>query len=85
MSDKVKIIIEIPKYYLEHPQDYTCLAECVRRGTILPKGHGRLGDLDFLAKMYQCNECDQHDDSCPYYDETEETWDFEKCYEEGEE
>lgn len=37
MSDKVKLIIEIPKYYLEHPQDYTCLAECVRRGTHLSK------------------------------------------------
>ena len=36
MSDKVKLIIEIPKYYLEHPQDYTCLAECVRRGTPIP-------------------------------------------------
>lgn len=35
MSEKVKLIIEIPKYYLEHPQDYTCLAECVRRGTPL--------------------------------------------------
>lgn len=32
MSDTVKLIIEIPKYYLGHPQDYTCLAECVRRG-----------------------------------------------------
>lgn len=35
MTDKVKLIIEIPKYYLECPQNYTCLAECVRRGTPL--------------------------------------------------
>lgn len=35
MSEKVKLVIEIPKYYVKHPQDYTCLAECVRRGTPL--------------------------------------------------
>lgn len=50
MSDKVKLIIEIPEYYLEHPQDYTCLAESVRRGTVLPKGHGRLIDADAICK-----------------------------------
>ena len=37
MAEKVKLVIEIPKYYLTHPQDYTCLAECVRRGAPLPK------------------------------------------------
>lgn len=45
----VEIVIKMPKYYLTHPQDYTCLAECVRRGTPLPKGHGRIGDLDALS------------------------------------
>lgn len=48
MAEKVEVVITIPKYYLEHPQDYACLAECVRRGVPLPKGHGRLGDLDAL-------------------------------------
>lgn len=46
MAEKVEVVIKIPKYYLTHPQDYSCLAECVRRGIILPKGHGRLIDID---------------------------------------
>lgn len=44
MAEKVELVIKIPKYYLTHPQDYSCLAECVRRGALLPKGHGRLFD-----------------------------------------
>ena len=44
MAEHVEVVIKIPKYYLTHPQDYTCLAECVRRGTILPEHHGRLID-----------------------------------------
>lgn len=50
MSEHVEVVIKIPKYYLTHPQDYTCLAECVRRGVLLPKGHGRLIDADRLLK-----------------------------------
>lgn len=46
MAEKVEVVIKIPKYYLTHPQDYTCLAECVRRGVILPQGHGRIADID---------------------------------------
>ena len=53
MSDKVKLIIEIPKYYLENPQDYACLAECVRRGVLLPKGYGRLIDESKITKCEQ--------------------------------
>lgn len=48
MAEKVEVVIKIPKYYLTHPQDYSCLAECVRRGVPLPKGHGRLIDADCL-------------------------------------
>lgn len=48
--EKVEIVIKIPKYYLTHPQDYTCLAECVRRGVPLPKGHGRLIDADEVTR-----------------------------------
>lgn len=44
MAEKVEVVIKIPKYYLTHPQDYSCLAECVRRGVPLPKGHGKLID-----------------------------------------
>lgn len=50
MAEKVEVVIKIPKYYLTHPQDYSCLAECVRRGTPLPKRHGRLIDADELKK-----------------------------------
>lgn len=45
IAEKVEVVIEIPTYYLAHPQDYSCLAECVRRGVQLPKGHGRLIDI----------------------------------------
>ena len=48
MTEQVEVVIKIPKYYLTHPQDYSCLAEYVRRGTPLPKGHGRLIDADAL-------------------------------------
>ena len=49
MAEKVEVVIKIPKYYLTHPQDYTCLAECVRRGIALPKGHKRLIEDNFEA------------------------------------
>ena len=52
MAEKVELVIKIPKYYLTHPQDYSCLAECVRRGVLLPKGHGRLIDADVLMRLY---------------------------------
>lgn len=48
MAEHVEVVINIPKYYLTHPQDYTCLAECVRRGTILPEHHGDLIDVNVL-------------------------------------
>lgn len=62
--EKVEVVIKIPKYYLTHPQDYSCLAECVRRGTPLPKGHGwipvseRLPEVDgeYLATIYDMDE-----------------------------
>lgn len=50
MAEKVELVIKIPKYYLTHPQDYTCLAECVRRGVQLPKGHDDLIDRSEVIK-----------------------------------
>ena len=50
MAEHIELVINIPKYYLTHPQDYSCLAECVRRGIPLPKGHGRLKDADAICK-----------------------------------
>ena len=53
MAELVEVVIKIPKYYLTHPQDYSCLAECVKRGTPLSKGHGRLIDMDELLKQIE--------------------------------
>lgn len=51
MAEKIEVVIKIPKYYLTHPQDYTCLAECVRRGVLLPRGHGDIVDISELMDM----------------------------------
>lgn len=57
MAEHVEVVIKIPKYYLTHPQDYSCLAECVRRGVLLPKGHGRIMDVDkVINKMEEREE-----------------------------
>lgn len=29
-----------------------------------------------------CGECDEHNENCPYYDEEQESWDYELCYKE---
>ena len=57
MTEKVEVVIKIPEYYLTHPQDYTCLAECVRRGVSLPKGHGNLIDINEITafRELECN------------------------------
>ena len=54
MAEKIEVVIKIPEYYLTHPQDYSCLAECVRRGVSLPKGHGDLIDRQELLKSTLC-------------------------------
>lgn len=70
MAEKVEVVIKIPKHYLTHPQDYSCLAECVRRGTPLPKGHGELISKEQaieLVEFYQLNP--QHFDFVNLIDE----------------
>lgn len=62
MAEKVEVVIKIPKYYLTHPQDYSCLAECVRRGVQLPKGHGRIMDVDKVIKKMEEREEQLKDD-----------------------
>lgn len=62
MAEHVEVVIKIPKYYLTHPQDYSCLAECVRRGTPLPKGHGRIMDVDKIIKKMEEREEQLKDD-----------------------
>ena len=54
----MQIIINIPtEHYNEIVyEDIEKLRECVRNGVPIPKGHGRLGDLDRLqAKIF--NAC----------------------------
>ena len=35
-----------------------------------------------FARMDYCHEdCDQHNEQCPWYDSEEEYWDFEQCFE----
>ena len=62
MAEHVEVVINIPKYYLTHPQDYTCLAECVRRGTVLPRHHGRIMDVDKVIKKMEEREEQLKDD-----------------------
>lgn len=57
MSEQVEVVIKIPKYYLTHPQDYSCLAECVRRGVPLPKGHGDLKDIGKCDRKLFYQQC----------------------------
>jgi len=51
----MQIVIDIPdqkyKWIVDNPQTYTNdLCKAIANGTPLPKGHGRLGDLDALEK-----------------------------------
>lgn len=56
----MQIVIEIPAEIYSHTQEYevggfnqendTKLFMAIKNGTPLPKGHGRLGDLDALEK-----------------------------------
>ena len=35
----------------------------------------------FLYKRDYCyKDCDGHNEKCPYYDEDEESWDFDQCF-----
>lgn len=47
----MEIVIDIPdqkyKWIIENPQTYTDeLHDAIRNGTPLPKGHGRIADID---------------------------------------
>lgn len=43
----IKIPVETYEYWKEHSYEYV-LAEAIKNGTVLPKGHGRLIDVDDL-------------------------------------
>ena len=67
MSDTVKVVIEIPEEkYAEIKRGinhFSLMAYAIRKGTPLPKGHGRLGDLDALEKL-----CTEHNIANSAYD-----------------
>ena len=72
MAEQVEVVIKIPvetyEYWKNHSHEYV-LAEAIKNGTPLPKGHGRLIDAD---KLHYCeckgnfSECDTclDDDLC---------------------
>lgn len=52
MAD-VEVIIKIPEvlyWAIKQNISTDSVYDAVKNGTLLPKGHGRIGDLDFLAK-----------------------------------
>lgn len=53
----MEIVIKIPESILEtikqhnvYPYDVDVICRAILSGTPLPKGHGRIGDLDILVK-----------------------------------
>jgi hypothetical protein len=32
------------------------------------------------AMRSACEDCSEHNESCPYYDAEEESWDYEECF-----
>lgn len=35
-----------------------------------------------FARRDWCEECDEHNENCPYYNAEQESWDYELCYKE---
>jgi len=51
--EDIELVIKVPKEYykaITEIPDYQCTADMliIKNGTPLPKGHGRIGDLDAL-------------------------------------
>lgn len=51
----IKISEETYEYWKNHSYEYV-LAEAIKNGTPLPKGHGKIVDIDKLINS-KCNEC----------------------------
>lgn len=60
MSDTVKVVIEMPKdKYAEIKRGinhFSLMAYAIRKGTPLPKGHGRLIDENEILRFLKCPE-----------------------------
>ena len=75
MSD-VELVIKIPEevknrlcFGVTYSKDIQVVCEALNDGTPLPKGHGRIGDLDAL----RCENADfdTYNDYCTMFDEIE--------------
>jgi hypothetical protein len=64
MAD-VELVIKIP----EEVKDIQVVCEALNDGTPLPKGHGRIGDLDALR--CENTDFDTYNDYCIMFDEIE--------------
>lgn len=57
----IELVIKIPeeeyKNYLKmrpsYPEDMFCYIKAIQNGTPLPKGHGRLSDIDELHSIFE--------------------------------
>ena len=74
MSIKKTVIMKLAKEVLmDTPED-------IRRDKI-----NQWKEEQYWAKSNYCEfDCTEHNEKCPYYDEDQETWDFEQCFEDGE-
>lgn len=75
MSD-IEVVIKIPEevknrlcFGVTYSKDIQVVCEALNDGTPLPKGHGRIGDLDAL----RCENADfdTYNDYCTMFDEIE--------------
>lgn len=61
--ETVEVVIRIPKEVYDETLENGFLqpiyggvvAKCIEQGTVLPKGHGRIGDLDRLYNVFVIN------------------------------
>lgn len=69
-----EIVIKLTDNCYKRVVDYkenlpTQILEAIRRGVVLPKGHGRIGDLDALR--CENTDFDTYNDYCTMFDEIE--------------
>lgn len=75
MAD-IEVVIKIPEevknrlcFGVTYSKDIQVVCEALNDGTPLPKGHGRIGDLDALR--CENTDFDTYNDYCTMFDEIE--------------
>lgn len=75
MAD-IEVVIKIPEevknrlcFGVTYSKDIQVVCEALHDGTPLPKGHGRIGDLDALR--CENTDFDTYNDYCTMFDEIE--------------